>query len=203
MRTGGRHVSEAASGLAIAVALVLLGGPALAHETAGVAGGLQSGFLHPIGGWDHVAAMVAVGLLGAIMGPPAIWLLPIVFPLVMAMGGGLGVAGVPLPGVEAGIAVSAVVLGLMVAAGRRVPLWIAAVVVGFFAVFHGHAHGTELPAAADAVAYAIGFVTGTGALHLAGIAMGLVSTWEIGRTVVRAVGGMIAVAGMAFLTGVG
>jgi urease accessory protein len=158
--------------------------------------------MHPILGWDHVAAMVAVGLWGAFLGAPGIWLLPVVFPLVMAVGGAMGVAGVPLPAVETGIAASAVVLGIMVALGARPPLWIAAIIVGAFAIFHGHAHGTELPVAADAVSYAVGFVIGTGLLHLAGIALGLTTRWEPGRIVVRATGGAIAVAGLAFLTGV-
>ncbi len=175
--------------------------PAAAHEASGSVGGLVSGFMHPILGWDHVAAMVAVGLLGAVLGAPAIYLLPIVFPLVMAGGGALGVMGVPLPGVEIGIAASALVLGLMVAAGRPIPLWVAAAVVAVFAVFHGHAHGTELPVAADALAYGIGFVVGTGLLHLVGIVVGLAWTWNLGRVLVRAAGGMIAVAGIAFLTG--
>ena len=188
-----------------AAALVLcalaLPGSALAHDAAGSASGFVTGFLHPIFGWDHVVAMVAVGLLGALLGPPAIFLLPIVFPLVMAFGGALGVTGVPLPGVEVGIAVSAIVLGLMVAAGRQIPLAVAAAVVGAFAIFHGHAHGTELPAATDALGYAIGFVVGTGLLHLVGIALGLPAHWSAGRTLVRALGGAIAVAGVAFLTG--
>ncbi|RAI01164.1 Ni/Fe hydrogenase [Acuticoccus sediminis] len=175
--------------------------PAAAHDAQGVGGGLVSGFMHPILGWDHVAAMVAVGLLGAVLGAPAIYLLPIEFPLVMAGGGALGVAGVPLPGVEVGIAASALVLGLMVAAGRPIPLWLAAIVVGVFAVFHGHAHGTELPVAADALSFGIGFVVGTGLLHLAGIVLGLAWRWNAGKVVVRAAGGMIAVAGIAFLTG--
>nr|WP_202314540.1 HupE/UreJ family protein [Mesorhizobium sp. L-8-10] len=175
--------------------------PALAHEGEGVAGGFLSGFLHPVLGWDHVAAMVAVGLWGAFLGAPAIWLLPIVFPLVMAFGGTLGIAGVPLPAVETGIAASAVVLGVMVALGVRPPLWIAGVIVAAFAIFHGHAHGTELPVAADAVAYAVGFVTGTGLLHLIGITFGLATKWEAGKVAVRAAGGAIAVAGLAFLTG--
>ena len=175
--------------------------PALAHEGTGAAGGFASGFMHPILGWDHVAAMIAVGLWGAFLGAPAIWLLPIVFPLVMALGGALGIAGVPLPGVEVGIAASAVVLGIMIAFGARPPLWVAAVIVGAFAIFHGHAHGTELPAAADAVAYAAGFVIGTGLLHLVGIALGLATRWETGKVAVRAAGGAIAIAGMAFLTG--
>jgi urease accessory protein len=145
--------------------------------------------------------MVAVGLWGAFLGAPAIWLLPIVFPLVMAGGAALGIAGIPVPSVEVGIAASAVVLGIMVAAAARPPLWIAALIVGAFAIFHGHAHGTELPEAADALAYAIGFVVGTGLLHLIGIAFGLLSQWDWGRLAVRTAGGAIAVAGMAFLTG--
>lgn len=185
----------------IALCALALPVPALAHEAAGSANGLLTGFLHPILGWDHVVAMVAVGLLGALLGAPAIYLLPIVFPLVMAFGGALGVTGVPLPGVEAGIAVSAIVLGLMVAAGRQIPLAVAAVVVGAFAIFHGHAHGTELPVATDALGYAVGFVVGTGFLHLIGIALGLPANWSVGRTLVRALGGAIAIAGVAFLTG--
>jgi urease accessory protein len=166
-----------------------------------VAGGLLAGFMHPVLGWDHVAAMVAVGLWGAFLGAPAIWLLPIVFPLVMALGGAIAIAGVPLPGVETGIAASAVVLGIVVALGSRPPIWIAAWIVGAFAIFHGHAHGTELPAAADAVSYAIGFVVGTGILHAIGITLGLATKWDLGKVAVRAVGGAIAVAGLAFLTG--
>jgi len=172
-----------------------------AHSAEGVAGGFLSGFTHPLFGWDHVVAMVAVGLWGAFLGAPAIWLLPIVFPLVMAGGAALGIAGIPIPSVEVGIAASAVVLGIMVAAAARPPLWIAALIVGAFAIFHGHAHGTELPEAADALAYAIGFVVGTGLLHLIGIAFGLLSQWDWGRLAVRTAGGAIAVAGMAFLTG--
>lgn len=200
LRAATRAIGQIAAGVLVVFAAVAAE-PALAHEATGVAGGFTSGFLHPLLGWDHVAAMVAVGLWGAFLGAPAIWLLPIVFPLVMAIGGGLGVAGVPLPGVETGIAASAVVLGIAVALGARPPLWIAAVVVGLFAIFHGHAHGTELPAAADAIAYAVGFVVGTGLLHLVGITFGLATKWEAGKVAVRAAGGAIAIAGMAFLTG--
>ncbi len=175
--------------------------PAWAHTEAGVAGGLISGFLHPLTGPDHLVAMVAVGLWGAFLGAPAIWLLPVVFPLVMTIGGVLGVLGIPLPAVELGIACSAIVLGLVVAFAARPPLWIAAVIVGVFAIFHGHAHGAELPEAADPVAYAIGFVTATGLLHLAGIALGLLVRWPAGRIAVRAAGGAIAAAGVVFLVG--
>jgi len=188
--------------LALASLFALAASPALAHSDAGMTGGLISGFLHPLTGADHVAAMVAVGIWGAFLGAPAIWLLPIVFPLVMTIGGALGVMGVPLPGVEIGIAGSAIILGLAVLLAARPPLWVAAVVVGVFAIFHGHAHGTELPEAADPIAYAVGFVVATGLLHLAGIAIGLLVRWPAGVKAVRATGGAIAVAGVAFLLGI-
>lgn len=181
---------------------ILITSPALAHDAAGIAGGFASGFMHPLLGWDHIAAMVAVGIWGAFLGAPSIWVLPVVFPMVMAFGGALGILGVPLPGVEIGIALSAVVLGLMVAFAARPPIFVAAVVVGAFAIFHGHAHGTELPAAADGVAFAGGFVLATGLLHFAGIALGLLTKWDLGRLAIRGLGGGIAMAGMAFLTGV-
>jgi urease accessory protein len=157
--------------------------------------------MHPVLGPDHVIAMVAVGLWGAFLGKPAIWLLPIVFPMVMAFGGALGVAGVPVPAVETGIAVSAIVLGAMVAFAVRPPIWVAAVIVGAFAIFHGHAHGTELPGAANPLAYSLGFVIATGLLHLCGIAFGTLTHWPAGKVAVRAGGGLIALGGFAFLFG--
>ena len=196
----GEIVSSAALALLLFVAC-LLSSPAMAHSGGGMAGGFVSGFSHPISGWDHVVAMVAVGLWGAFLGAPAIWLLPVVFPLVMAFGGVLGILGVPIPSVEVGIALSAVVLGLCVACAVRPPLWIAAVIVGLFAIFHGHAHGTELPQAADAYTYAVGFVIATGLLHVAGIAFGLLARWEVGKLAVRASGGVIALIGVVFLAG--
>jgi urease accessory protein len=177
-------------------------GAASAHTANGAIGGFTAGFMHPILGWDHVIAMVAVGMWGAFLGRPAIWILPVVFPLVMAVGGALGVAGVPLPAVETGIAMSAIVLGAMVALAARPPLWVAAVIVGTFAIFHGHAHGAELPEAADPLAYSLGFVFATGLLHLGGIAFGLVVKWPAGKVAVRVGGAAIATAGVAFLTGV-
>jgi urease accessory protein len=186
---------------AAVAALFLLAGSSAAgaHEANGIAGGLLSGFTHPLFGWDHVAAMVAVGLWGAFLGAPAIWFLPIVFPLVMAFGAVLGILGVPLPAVEMGIAASALVLGVMVAIAAQPPLWVAGIIVGVFAIFHGHAHGTELPAAASALPYAAGFVFGTGLLHLLGIAFGLTTRWSWGAPAVRMAGGVIALAGVAFL----
>ena len=172
--------------------------PALGH-TGSVSGGFAGGLSHPLFGPDHVAAMVAVGLWGAFLGPPAIYILPVVFPLVMAVGGVLGILGVPLPGVEIGIAVSAAVLGMVVALAARPPLWVAGVIVGAFAIFHGHAHGAELPPGADALAYSSGFVIATGSLHLCGIAFGLLARWPVGRIAVRTAGGVIAIAGLMFL----
>ncbi len=178
--------------------------PAWAHAQEGVAGGLVSGFLHPLFGPDHVVAMVAVGLWGAQLRAPAIWVLPITFPTVMSIGGVLGVLGVPIPFTEIGIALSAVVLGLMVATVARPPLWVAAVLVGVFAIFHGYAHGTELPNAVNPLAYGIGFVVSTGLLHLCGIAIGLAMKWPLGAQAVRVCGGLIAVAGLYYLlAGVG
>ena len=183
----------------LAATLLIMAQTAWAHEASGVAGGFASGFMHPILGWDHVAAMVAVGLWGAILGQPAIWILPVTFPLVMAIGGALGVAGVPLPGVEIGIASSALILGAMVLAAARPPLWLAAVVVAGFAIFHGHAHGTELPHAVSPLAYSLGFVLSTGLLHMCGIVFGLLNRWRAGTLAVRAGGAIIALAGALFL----
>jgi urease accessory protein len=193
------RTAGAAARLCLTLALALTAGPALAHSENGVAIDFWGGFTHPIFGPDHVIAMVAVGLWGAFLGDPAIWLLPVVFPLVMAGGGALGVAGLPLPGVETGIAISAIMLGGMVALAARPPLWIAAVLVGAFAIFHGHAHGAELPVGADAFAFSMGFVMATGMLHLAGIAFGGLSHWSAGRIAVRAGGGVICLLGVAYL----
>lgn len=181
----------------------ILAAPCLAqaHSETGAVGGFISGLVHPLNGLDHIAAMVAVGIWGAFLGTPAMWLLPVIFPLVMALGGALGVLGVPMPGVEVGIALSGIVLGGMVLTAARPPLWVASVLVAIFAIFHGYAHGVELPHAANAITYAVGFVVATGLLHLAGIAVGLLVRWRWGRVVVRATGGVIAATGFAFLFG--
>ncbi len=174
---------------------------ALAHTGEDI-GGFASGFLHPISGLDHVVAMVAVGLWGGILGAPALWRLPILFPLMMAVAGAAGVANIPLPGVEVGIALSGVVLGLMVFLAVRAPEWVALALVGVFAVFHGHAHGVELPTSANPLTYAVGFVVATGLLHLSGIGIGMLGRWPVGQVAVRGAGAAIALAGAAFLTGV-
>lgn len=184
-----------------ALLLMSIGGLAHAHAGGGLAGGFTSGLLHPVLGLDHVVAMVAVGLWGAFLGNPAIWLLPMVFPLVMTLGGVLGILGIPLPAVETGIALSAVVIGGLVVTASRLPLSLAALIVAVFAVFHGYAHGTELPASANPLAFSLGFVVSTGLLHLGGVAFGLLAHWPAGRVAVRLGGGMIAVVGFLFLVG--
>lgn len=155
--------------------------------------------MHPLGGVDHLLAMVAVGLWGAFLGRPLIVVLPVIFPTVMAVGGALGMAGVDLPPVETGIALSVLVLGLMIALGVRAPVWIAAPIVAVFAIFHGYAHGQELPSALDPVAYSLGFVLATGLLHVAGIGLGLINRVHGGMVVTRGIGAAIAAAGVWFL----
>jgi urease accessory protein len=181
------------------LALWLFPSTASAHQETGTVWGFTSGFIHPLTGLDHITAMVAVGLWGAFLGAPAMWVLPVVFPMVMAFGGALGVLGVPVPGVETGIALSSVILGLVVAFAVRPPLWVAALIVGTFAIFHGHAHGAEMPKAANAATYAIGFVIATGLLHLSGIALGLLVRWSWGKKLVRVGGVAIALVGFGFL----
>jgi urease accessory protein len=170
-----------------------------AHAESGRAAGLLAGLQHPVSGLDHVLAMVAVGLWGAQLGAPAIWLLPLTFPLVMAFGGALALMGVPLPGAEVGIALSALALGLAIVTAWRPALWAAAGVVGFFAIFHGHAHGTELPPGANGLLYSLGFVAATGALHACGIGIGVMQRWSPGQVVLRAAGAGVAASGAAFL----
>jgi urease accessory protein len=144
--------------------------------------------------------MVAVGLWGAQLGAPAIWLLPVTFPLVMSFGGFMGLVGIPLPGVEIGIGMSALLLGIMVA-GEVKPknlVW-PAVLVGVFGLYHGYAHGTELPPGESGLLYSIGFVVATGTLHACGIAIGGIHRWAFGRNALRVCGGVIALLGVYFL----
>jgi urease accessory protein len=172
---------------------------AFAHTQKGEAVDFLTGFHHPISGLDHILAMVAVGLWGAQLGAPALWLLPVAFPVVMAMGGMLGLMGVPLPGVEYGIATSAILLGVAVMFEVRPPLVIAAILVGVFAIFHGHAHGTELPPGQSALLYSMGFVIATGCLHGVGIAIGTVHRWEWGQKFLRFAGALVATGGVFFM----
>jgi len=171
----------------------------LAHTRSGEAAGFWSGLWHPVSGLDHVLAMIAVGLWGAQLGAPAVWILPVTFPIVMAFGGMLGLIGIELPGIDAGIAVSAMALGFAVFRQARPKLWIAALVVGFFALFHGHSHGTERPPDADAQLYSVGFVIATGSLHAAGIGLGVAQRWPAGRFSLRTAGALIALTGVVYL----
>ena len=170
-----------------------------AHVNKGEGVSFLSGFKHPISGLDHVVAMIAVGLWGAQLGAPAIWVLPVAFPLVMAFGGMLGLLGVPLPGTEFGIAASAIMLGAAVMLKLRPPLAVAALLVGFFAIFHGYAHGSELPPGESGLLYSLGFVIATGCLHAVGITIGLVNRGTWGQRAVRFAGAAIVLTGVFFL----
>ncbi|MFN0056648.1 MAG: HupE/UreJ family protein [Planctomycetales bacterium] len=184
--------------LSAALLLTILSHRVSAHEGDPM-GGFLSGFTHPIFGLDHVLAMVAVGLWGAQLGVPAVWLLPVAFPLVMAIGGFLGLIGVPIPGVEIGVAASAVVLGAMVFRQARPKLPVALLLVALFAIFHGYAHGTELPAGESGLLYSIGFVVGTGLLHGCGILLGAIHRWNWGKRCIQGAGLLIAAGGCYFL----
>jgi urease accessory protein len=183
----------------ILLTLLLYAQAVQAHVHKGEAVSFLSGLKHPISGLDHVVAMIAVGLWGAQLGAPAIWVLPVAFPMVMAFGGMLGLLGVPLPGMEIGIAASAILLGAAVMMELRPPIALAAALVGFFAIFHGYAHGSELPAGQSGLLYSIGFVVATGCLHGVGISIGLVHRWNWGQRSLRVAGAAIALAGIFFM----
>jgi len=185
---------------AIAVSIAMLWPQvALAHIESGEAGGFLSGLSHPVSGLDHIIAMVAVGLWGAQLRMPAIWVLPVAFPMMMAFGGMLGLIGMPLPGVEVGIATSAVVLGALILGEVRLALMFSVPIVAFFAIFHGHAHGTELQEGQNAMLYSLGFVVSTGLLHASGIAIGMLHRWPSGRILIRAAGAAVMLGGLYFL----
>lgn len=172
---------------------------AFAHIIQGAQGGFGSGFEHPLTGADHFLAMFAVGLWGAQMGGRSVWTLPVTFPLIMVIGGVAGMAGIPLPGIEIGIAISILALGMAIALAWHPTEWVALILIGFFALCHGHAHGAELPLAADPADYAIGFVVATGMIHLFGIGVGLVLNKPMGGNLARILGGMISLGGTYFL----
>ena len=184
----------------LALAPILgLTSPAQAHIVRGEAIGFLSGLEHPVSGLDHVIAMVAVGLWGVQLGAPAIWVLPVTFPLVMAFGGFLGLVGLPLPGPEIVIALSGVLLGAAVLLEFRPRLYLAAILVGLFGLYHGYAHGAELPPGESGLLYSLGFVLATGLLHASGITVGLIHRWPWGRQMLRLAGGGISLGGLSFL----
>lgn len=188
----------------LVAATAVLPTAALAHPGHGEASGFLYGLAHPVGGLDHVLAMVMVGVLAWQLGGWALWQVPLAFVGVMAVGGALGFAGIEVPAVEIGIALSIVVLGAVVALGARAPLAALLAVVGFFAIFHGYAHGAEMPESAGGHAYGVGFLIATAGLHLSGLALG----YALGRIgdrsnpiAVRTVGGLTALAGLGIVTG--
>lgn len=191
--------ASAAAPLLLVATLALVPTEAGAHLVRGAQGGFGSGFEHPLTGLDHFLAMFAVGLWGAQMGGRQVWTLPVAFPLMMVVGGIIGISGVALSGIETGIALSILVLGLAIAFAWRPAEWLALVLIAFFALCHGYAHGAELPLAADPADYAIGFVLATGLIHLLGIGVGLLvgRLWH-GR-VSRILGALIAAGGLYYL----
>jgi urease accessory protein len=172
---------------------------AAAHIVVDPSAGFEGGFTHPLTGPDHFLAMFAVGLWGAQMGGRSVWTLPIVFPLIMTLGGIAGMLGLPMPSVEVGIAISVLVLGLAIALAWRPIQIIPPLIVGVFAIFHGYAHGAELPVAADPAAYATGFVIATGFIHVSGILVGLILARPLHGRIARGLGGLIALGGVYYL----
>ena len=207
-QNGGSHLDPSADksgsltlflNASIAILVLMAAAPVAAHSGTGLQGGFAAGFAHPFSGADHMLAMIAVGLWGAVLGRPLITVLPMVFPGVMAVGSVLGIAGVRIPPVELGIAISVLVLGSLILGSVRLPVWAACGIVAGFAVFHGYAHGEELPSAADPVGYSVGFVMATGLLHLVGIAIGMIKDRRGGAIALRCAGGLIAGCGVWFL----
>ncbi|KQQ91028.1 HupE/UreJ family protein [Aureimonas sp. Leaf324] len=188
----------------LALAASLLPTVAFAHTGVGDTAGFLHGFEHPIGGLDHILAMVAVGVFAYVLGGRALWLVPAAFVGMMVVGFSLGVAQVDVPFVELGIALSSVVIGGAAALGRPMPVGVAMALVGVFAVFHGHAHGAEMPETAGGLTYAAGFIAATALLHATGIALafGIASLiGRYGRTVARAAGAVFALGGVGILAG--
>lgn len=172
--------------------------PVLAHAHPGHGSsiGLAGGMVHPLSGLDHILAMVAVGILAAQLGGRALWALPMAFVSLMGVGGLIGMGGFHLPMIETGILASVLILGLMIAAAVRLPLWASLSLVGLFAICHGHAHGSEIPSAASGLTYGVGFILSTAMLHLAGIGLGLAAKKSLPATGLRLAGASIAFAGL-------
>lgn len=185
--------------------IIALGAPsvAFAHTGVGHVAGFAHGFVHPLSGPDHLLAMLSVGMLAYQMGGRAVWLLPPSFVAVMAAGGVLGMAGMMLPAVETGIALSVIALGAALASGLKLPVPLAVTFVGVFALFHGYAHGTEMPQTVSGYAYGFGFIGATALIHLAGITLGA-AFGRLGALLKRPVmpfaGGLISLFGIALLS---
>lgn len=183
---------------------VLFPSLAFAHTGMGDTSGFLHGFEHPLGGLDHVLAMVAVGVFAYVLGGRALWLVPLSFIAMMIVGFVPGIAQVQLPFVELGIALSSIVIGGAAASGRKMPVAMAMGLVGVFATFHGHAHGAEMPENTGGLVYGIGFIAATALLHMAGIAAAFLVARVIGRhgkAAARVAGAGFAIGGLGILTG--
>jgi urease accessory protein len=188
--------------LSAILAASLFPATAFAHTGAGGASGLAHGFMHPASSLDHVLAMVAVGFFAFVLGGRALWLIPAAFVAMMAAGGFLGISGFALPYVEMGIALSIIVIGMLVAIGPKVPVAAAMAVVGGFAIFHGFAHGAEMPQNASGLSYGVGFVLATALLHAAGIALCFAGArLTRGYSIARIGGALAAIAGIGVFSG--
>lgn len=192
MRT--RHLALIVAAPVIFVLSVLAAAPAGAHLVNAIGGGWSEGFAHPFSGVDHLVAMVAVGIWATQLERRALWLLPLVFPVLMAMGAGLSFAGAPLPGVDDGIAVSVAVLGVLLAVAARPRLWVSATIVAIFGLFHGYAHGAEMPETAAPLLYGLGLLFGTAVLLLVGVGLGMAARSPTGQRLLPV--GAAAIAGI-------
>lgn len=199
-----RLSSRRFSAFVLAILLSLIPSVAYAHDgTVLPFGGFLSGLVHPVLGYDHLLAMLSVGILSAQIGGRAIWTVPATFVVMMGVGGALGLIDIGLTFTELGIALSLVILGVIIAVERRLSVRVAMIGVAFFAIFHGYAHGTEMPQTAEPVAYALGFMTGTALIHIAGVVIGDISQhYERGKLLLRVGGGLISIVGMLFAIGV-
>jgi urease accessory protein len=188
---------------AFVISYVFAPAAVLAHPGHDGAGGLVQGFVHPVTGIDHVLAMIAVGVLAALYGGRALWLVPMSFLFAMAAAAAVGMAGIPVQMVEAGIGLSIVVLGLLIAFQIKPPTLVAMVVVGFFALFHGYAHGFGMPNGAARLPFAAGFLIATVLLLSAGVGLGLLlQRRTLSRHLIQADGGAMALVGIAVLASV-
>ena len=185
-----------------AVMGLALAAPASAHTGVGAhSHGFAAGFLHPLMGLDHMLAMLGVGVWAAQLGKRATWLVPAAFVAVMIAGAGLALSGIAMPMVEFGVAGSVLVIGALIALGTRLPVGVAMSLVGLFALFHGHAHGTELPGFAHPAAYGAGFVAATALLHAGGAGIALLVRQHAAKLPLRIAGAMMAVVGGGLLLG--
>lgn len=199
-----RRNNKVVRGVIVGLLLCLIPTTVYAHDGSNVPfGGFLAGLVHPVLGYDHFLAMLSVGILSAQIGGRAIWTVPATFVGVMAVGGVFGLIGSGFQLVELGIAISLIILGIVIAAERRLTIGVAMVAVGIFATFHGYAHGSEVPTTAEPFLYALGFLTGTALIHILGVIIGDVAKhYENGKLILRGGGAFVALIGVLFAVGV-